>query len=88
MTDLEIMQTLIKAKELGITQLEIDAYKQKTTLPVAELKPEDIITPMSVLDDMTDEEIDMWSTPYYDELQKKKELHKQYLEEEKAKNGT
>lgn len=40
---------------------------------VPESKAEDIVKPLSVLDQMSDDEILYWSTPYYDELQAKKE---------------
>lgn len=41
--------------------------------PLTDEKPEDIITPMSVMDEVSDEEAMYWSTPYYDELMAKKE---------------
>ena len=52
------------------------------TQPVPELKAEDIVNPMSVFDEMTDEEIMYWSTPYYQELQDKKEAMRQAKESE------
>lgn len=50
--------------------------------PVPERDAEDIVKPMSVFDEMTDEEILYYSTPYYDELQAKKELMQQAKESE------
>jgi uncharacterized HAD superfamily protein len=74
MNDIEIMQTLIKAKELGITQSDVDAYKEKIKQSyVPEMKAEEIVKPISVLDDLSDEELLYWSTPYYDDLQAKKQ---------------
>lgn len=50
---------------------------------VPDLKPEQIIAPLPVFEELTDEEILYWATPYYDELQRKKELQK-----EAAKNNS
>lgn len=83
MTDIEIMQVLIKAKELGITMEDVEAFKAKSVPreTVPELKPEDIIKPLSVFDDISEEEIMYWATPRYDELQAEKELKKQHKAE-------
>lgn len=48
---------------------------------VPDVKSEEIVTPVSPFDDLTDEEIIYFSTPYYDELQAKKE--KQLKDREK-----
>jgi hypothetical protein len=46
--------------------------------------PDDkIVAPPSVFDEMSEEEILMWATPRYDEIQAQKEAHQQRLEEEK-----
>lgn len=84
MTDLEILKTLIKAKELGISMDDVESFKAKT-IPVPEQKSEDIVKPLSVLDDVSEEEILYFATPYYDELQHKKEAQKQKLAEETMK---
>lgn len=50
---------------------------------VKDSKPEELVKPMSVLDELTDKEILFYATPYFDEIQAEKEAHKQKLEEEK-----
>lgn len=80
MTDLEIMQVLIKAKELGITQEQVAAFKKQPDVP--EQRAEDLIKALSPFDDFSEEEIQYWATPYFDELQHKKEQQKQKLKEE------
>lgn len=90
MTDLEIMQILIKAKELGITDDDVmkmrgAAVSRETFVP--DLKPEEIVKPLSAFDDLSDEEILYYATPYYDEIQGKKEAQKQKLSEE-TNNGS
>ena len=90
LTTLEIIQVMTQAKELGFTNLKIDGLELNSTSkqpvaepvkatepPPADLKPEEIVSPLSVLDELTDEEILYWSTPYYQELQEKKEAMKQ-----------
>lgn len=53
---------------------------------VPELKAEDIVKSLSVFDQLSPEELLFYATPYYDELQRKKEQHAQQLKEE-ALNG-
>lgn len=81
MTDLDILQTLIKAKELGLTMEDVAAFKAPK-VNVSDSKAEELVVPMSVLDQLSDDEILFWATPHYDELQYKKELQKQKLSEE------
>lgn len=52
---------------------------------VPELKAEEIVKPLSVLDDYTDEEILYYSSPYYDVLQaqKQKQLEQRNEDEDK-----
>lgn len=54
----------------------------ETEPTTSQLNPEDIVKPLSVLDELSEEEIGYWSTPYFDELQAKKELRRQELEKE------
>lgn len=49
---------------------------------VAEVPVEQLFRPESVLDQMTPEEILMFATPRYDEIQAEKEAHKEKLKEE------
>lgn len=80
MTDLEILSLLVKAKELGIGQEHIDAFKAGSIVPretVQDRKPEDLIKPLSTFDEMDEELIRYWATPFYDELIAKREAQKQ-----------
>lgn len=83
MTDLEIMQILIKAKELGITANELIHWKTEQTKPVdvPDLKSSEIIVPVSPFDDLSEDEILYWHSPFYDDIQTKKEAQKQKLAE-------
>lgn len=86
MTELEALQLLVKKRELGITDLEVQALMSSGTLPnvpkgVPDLEATAIVVPS--FDDPTDEEVQYWATPYYDELQEKKRLHQEKLKEEK-----
>lgn len=78
-TKQQIQKVLDIAKSNGCKTVEIDGIKfdltQNTSVSteVKELKAEEIINPMSILDDLSEDEILYYSTPYYDELQAKKE---------------
>lgn len=84
----EILQIMAKAKELGInvkidgleitqaTQVQPAAFAPivKPSEPIPEeIQAKDIVTPMSTFDEMDEELIQYWSTPYYDELVAKRE---------------
>lgn len=87
MTDLEIMQILIKAKELGITQEQVDAYKLVKHETIDEALLKEAFKPMSIMDELSDEEIQYWHSEYYEELQQRKEAQKQRLAENEDLNG-
>ncbi len=53
----------------------------QTPPALQELKPEEIVSPLSVLDEYSDDEILYWSTPYFDELQAKKALRAQQIKD-------
>ncbi len=55
----------------------------KFGMPVPDVKPEEIVKPISPLDDITPEEILYFAVPHYDEIQAQKEEHKKALEAEK-----
>lgn len=63
------------------------AQSQAPTQAPTDLKSEELIKPLSILDEMSEEEILFYATPYYDELQAKKEAHQNHLDEEKVKNS-
>lgn len=90
----EELQSLVEfAKEQNMSSIEIDGVKfnippatnQNKFTEVPELSAEQIVTPLSVLDDMDEDEITYWSTPFYDELIAKKEAQKQMIKEQEVK---
>lgn len=80
MTELEAIQLLVKMKELGITQEEIESFKKKNTPPPITIKESDMFQAFN-LDDMSEDEILYYATPYYDELQERKKLQLQKKDE-------
>lgn len=82
MTAKKRLQLLKEAKELGMKSIEIDGVKyelseQKTAQPVQELSEDQVKSLFSdtkVLDEMSDDEVLYWATPYYDQLQHEKKL--------------
>jgi len=83
MDDIEAMKLLIKCKELGITMDDVAKFKTNIKAnEVPELDAKDIINPISVFDEITDEEVLYWATPHFDELQMIKEMHSKQLKEQ------
>lgn len=81
---------LIKeARELGLKSIEIDGVTynfddpKSKTVPTLEAK--DIVNPMSALDDLSEDEILYYATPYYDEMQHNKKIREQQLKDEQTK---
>lgn len=57
----------------------LSALTPKKSEPVPDMKADQIVSPLSVLDQFTDEEILYYATPYFDELQARKEAQRQKL---------
>ena len=79
----EVESILKQAKEMQIESVELDGIKYVLGAPtrakpayVEDLKAEEIISPLSVLDEPTEEEVKYYSTPYWDVLQARKEAEK------------
>jgi hypothetical protein len=88
----EIIQVMEKFKELGLTSFKAEGIEMtnavQATAPSAQLqkpkaepipediKPEQIINPLSVFDEMDEEMMTYYATPYYDELLAKREAMK------------
>jgi hypothetical protein len=94
LTAQEIMAVMEKAKELGTQSLEVEGvkisfekgFRPKADLPMTtEVPLNEVFKGSSVWDEMSDEELLYYATPYYDELQEKKKAHAQKLEEERLK---
>lgn len=97
----EVMKLMDHAKELGISKIKVEGFEaelshlNQTPAPaqtgtIADLSDEEIrelVIPPSPFDDLSDEEILYFATPYYDELQAKKEAQAQKLKEEEATRG-
>jgi hypothetical protein len=87
MTPKQTIALIKEAKALGlksikIGEVEVNFEGEKEVHPrteVPELKPEDIVKPMSVMDELSTEEQLFYATPYYDELQLKKKLHQEAI---------
>ncbi len=60
--------------------------QEQKTVPVEtpaqqDLKAEEIVKPLSALDEYSEDEILYWSTPYFDELQAKKAMRAQQIKD-------
>lgn len=82
MNDIEALQMLIKMRELGITPEELQSFKDKFKVATPNETSEDVSRKLFP-NELTDDEVLYYSTPYYDELQAQKELRKTMKEEER-----
>lgn len=90
LTAQEVIAVMEKAKELGLKQVKVDGFEAsfediKNEVPVTivpDAKLEEIFKEASALDQVSDDEILYYATPYYDQLQAEKEAKKQRLSEE------
>lgn len=77
----QIKEMIEFAREQKLESIEIDGIKYTLgsnigfprSAIVPEMKPEEMVRPLSVLDEMSEEEIQYWATPWYDQLQAQKE---------------
>lgn len=83
----DIMKIMEKARVLGLSTIKIEGMEatlgpvKAESAPVPEVKAQEIVTPASIFDDISPEELLYYSTPHYDELQAKKAAHMKALEE-------
>ena len=85
MTKEERIELIKEAKELGLKSIEIDGVKYDLgeTKPIAEVQElsedqvKSLFTDTKVLDEMSDDEILYYATPYYDVLQHEKKLQEE-----------
>jgi hypothetical protein len=75
------LKTIIEeAKALGCSEVTVEGVTYRWTSQavlgpaggVPESKPEDLIKPLSTMDEPNEEDVLYWSTPYFDELQAKR----------------
>ena|SRR5579864_3633010 len=68
---------MIKTVNDRLAILEIDQH-----LDAPELLAKDIVAPPSPFDEISDDEVLYWSTPYFDEIQARKQMQQQSRKEE------
>lgn len=82
----KIREAIAFAQKMNLRSIEVDGIKFDVPSPVAEtiegLDDEELAKALDIFDDMSDDEILYWATPYYDELQAEKELKKQAIEQQ------
>lgn len=92
----EIKEILESARDLHLESVEIEGIKytlgKNIGFPrkahVEELKAEEMVKPLSPLDEMTDEEIMYWATPYGVELEARKLSQQNQKQEEDQLRAT
>lgn len=79
----KMTEALAFARENGLRAIEVDGIKMEVP-PTEEPQPDgDINQPTTPYDNLTDDEIAYWSTPYFDELMAAKEDRMKAMEEER-----
>lgn len=81
----KIKEALELGREYGLAWVEVDGMRfpvPKDPEPEPEEDGKDLAQPKTPYDDMDDDEVLFWSTPYYEELHEKREAHAQKLKEE------
>lgn len=96
MTKFKRLQLLQEAKELGMKSIEIDGVKYElpsTTYveqkPISEEESKALLKALTSnpLDELSEDEVLYYATPYYDELQTQKKLKQQQEQDKGALNG-
>ncbi len=88
MTKKKRLELINEAKEMGATSITLDGIRYEWPLEtvktvkaeVQEVKADELIKPISVFDQMTDEEILFWAVPHYDTIQEQKKLQQEAAE--------
>ncbi len=91
----QIIKLVEKAKALGVSEIEVVGFRvkfkskkvvktttQKLSVEDVQADIKDVFKTESVLDQMSADELKYYATPYYDEIQAKKEAHAKKLAEE------
>lgn len=83
----EIKELIDFAKENDLASIEIEGVKfslnPNAVIPssyVEEMKAEEMVKPLSPFEDLSEEDIRYWATPYFDILQAEKEAAKNQRE--------
>lgn len=87
--DIEVIKLIIKMKELGITKEEFKEFKESLEVNKVDKQVEavEVIPIISPFDNLSDDEILYWATPYGIELESKKEHMNQKHKETEELNG-
>jgi len=81
MTDLKALELLIKMKEYGITKDEIESFKKSFVASEPILNADEVSAKL-FHEELTDEEILYYATPYGLELEAQKELKNKQMKEQ------
>lgn len=88
MDKVKLKEALEFAKENKLKCIEVDGVKFDVPIELPEhedsiegLDDDEMLQDLDVLEQFTDEEVLYWATPYYDELQRTKELKEKQLKE-------
>lgn len=87
----ELQEKIMQARDLGVSEIVVEGITYRVTpsfiappKEVPDVAAKDLIAPLSTFDEPTDEEVLYWSTPYYEELQARKEAQTKQKTEDQA----
>lgn len=92
LTAAEILQVLERAKELGVTSVEVEGFKAQIPLAVQptapaetveDFKPEDAMAALDPWSDLSEEEITYWSCPHGGALEEEKKRKQDLANEQR-----
>lgn len=91
----DILELMQKAKELGLKHVKLDGFeasfedlrREVPTQVIPDATFEELIAPQSPFDDLSEDEIQYFATPYFDEIQANKAKREQELKEETRATG-
>ena len=92
----EIIKIMERAKELGISSVKVEGLEatmaipnieEKTQEPAEVIDDKDLVALASPFDELTEEELMYWSTPYFDELQENKRHMAEQRQKDEATRG-
>lgn len=85
----KLKEAIAFARENHLTSIEVDGIKMELAHLPADLDDPgpDIQQPVTPWDNLTQDEVLFWSTPYFLELEEERKLKEQHAEELRATRG-
>ncbi len=87
-------ELIAEARELGCKSITLDGIvyeigpaPKEIQEPLTDEQAKELVKNISVFDEMTEEEVLFYATPYFDTIQENKKKHEEHIKNEAIKNG-